>query len=566
MHNTSAASNAGQLKGCTSFGASISMAIETPIFTRLHTITLTALAPGDTVDIRLVMPRAIKAPGTTAVAAPYSADHTTSGLPKSSHANAAITPPTIICIATTRHGDSDGLFARKARASSAVRALTGGSCSSSSKLRYATLLAAPWSNFSGMGRLTDACNTASEYTWKPGSFDLLLLRSGLGVCKKHQRAGAAIIHLMKSNLRACPPAIALALSLISCSAPNIYYDASRPHHRPQGFQNNYTTFEPKSLIELIRWQLDAARNGLPPPPGSPIAQVAADLALIRANAIAGSAMQPAVTWIGHASVLAQLGGINLITDPIFSERASPVGFAGPQRHQSPGVALIDLPRLDAVLISHNHYDHLDEMSVRALNAQAGGPPLFVVPLGMKRWLAEEGIRRVVELDWWQSHKVATPLGEAEVVLTPVQHWSARGLNDRLATLWGGFAVFAPDFHLFFAGDTGYSRDFADIRARFAERQHGAGFDLALLPVGGYEPRWFMAQQHINPTEAVQIHLDLAARRSLGVHWGTFELTDEALDAPPKALARALEEKGLTEEQFFVLAVGETRMLPKRGSP
>ena len=362
-----------------------------------------------------------------------------------------------------------------------------------------------------------------------------------------------------------PLTLAVALLLAGCSAANPYFDATRPHHRPQGFQNNYTVFEPKGVVDLLSWQLNAARKGLPPAPAAPTPQVRADLEFIRSNAVAGAAMQPSATWIGHASVLAQLGGLNLITDPMFSERAAPLSFIGPRRHQPPGVALQDLPHIDAVLISHNHYDHLDEASVRALNAQADGPPLFIVPLGLKPWLAERGITQVVELDWWQSHKVGTPNGEAEVVLTPVQHWSARGLNDRLATLWGGFAVFAPDFHLFFAGDTGYSKDFADIRARFADRQRGGGFDLALLPVGAYEPRWFMAQQHVNPAEAVQIHLDLAARRSLGVHWGTFELTDESLDSPPKDLALALKEKGVSAEQFFLLAVGETRRLPRRDS-
>ena len=206
------------------------------------------------------------------------------------------------------------------------------------------------------------------------------------------------------------------------------------------------------------------------------------------------------------------------------------------------------------------YDHLDEPSVVALNAQAGGPPLFVVPLGLKPWLAARGITNAVELDWWQSHS----LGAVEIVLTPVQHWSGRGINDRLQTLWGGFAVFAPDLHLFFAGDTGYSKDFADIRERFAERQRErGGFDIALIPVGAYEPRWFMTEQHVNPAEAVQIHLDLAAKRSVGVHWGTFNLTDEALDAPPTALAAARREKQVRDEDFFVLAVGQTRKLPAR---
>ena len=154
----------------------------------------------------------------------------------------------------------------------------------------------------------------------------------------------------------------------------------------------------------------------------------------------------------------------------------------------------------------------------------------------------------------------------EVVLTPVQHWSGRGLGDRMETLWGGYAVFAPDLHLFFSGDTGYSKDFADIRARFADRQRpdqGGGFDIALIAVGAYEPRWFMASQHVNPAEAVQIHLDLGAKQSVGVHWGTFELTDEALDEPPRALAQARRDKGLADDRFVVMAIGETRRLPRR---
>jgi len=156
-----------------------------------------------------------------------------------------------------------------------------------------------------------------------------------------------------------------------------------------------------------------------------------------------------------------------------------------------------------------------------------------------------------------------------VMLCPAQHWSARGLGDRMATLWGGFALFAPDCHLFFAGDTGYSRDFQDLRARVADRQapeHGGSFDIALLPIGAYEPRWFMANQHVNPAEAVKIHRDIAAKRSLGVHWGTFELTDEPLDEPPRALAREAAAAGLADDAFFVLAIGETCRIAPRQNP
>ena len=336
----------------------------------------------------------------------------------------------------------------------------------------------------------------------------------------------------------------------------------RPHHRPGGFQNNYAEFASKSLADVLRWRWDSGRKGLPPRPSAPTPQVEPELAFLHANAAAGAAMRPAVTWIGHATVLAQFGDLTLLTDPIFSARASPLGFAGPKRHQPPGIALDALPHIDVVLVSHNHYDHLDAASVRALSGQAGGPPLFVVPLGLKAWLADHGVHHAVELDWWERHAV----GGVEVVLVPAQHWSGRGLNDRMQTLWGGFAVFAPDCHLFYAGDTGYSRDFADIRARFAERQTpaaGGGFDIALLPIGAYEPRWFMAPQHVNVDEAVKIHRDLGAKRSLGVHWGTFQLSDEALDAPPQALAAIRAAQRIPADEFFVLAIGETRTLSRR---
>ncbi|MGY4829397.1 MBL fold metallo-hydrolase [Sphaerotilaceae bacterium SBD11-9] len=341
---------------------------------------------------------------------------------------------------------------------------------------------------------------------------------------------------------------------------NPYYDPTKPHHRPHGFQNNHSEFKPKSLAEVLRWRFDAARHGLPRPPDTPVPQVTPDTAFLHANAQAG--MQPAVTWIGHATVLAQLGGLNLLTDPIFSQRASPSTVVGPKRHQPPGVALAELPRVDAVLVSHNHYDHLDGASVDALSRQRGGPPLFVVPLGLKPWLASRGIRHAVELDWWESHH----LGDVEVMLLPAHHWSARGLNDRMTTLWGGFAVFSRDCHLFYAGDTGYSRDFTDIRERLAPRQsavHGGGFDIALLPIGAYEPRWFMSTQHVNVPEAVKIHLDLGAKRSLGVHWGTFALTDEPLDEPPRLLAEERRRHGLVDDEFSTVAIGETLRLPRR---
>jgi N-acyl-phosphatidylethanolamine-hydrolysing phospholipase D len=329
------------------------------------------------------------------------------------------------------------------------------------------------------------------------------------------------------------------------------------HHTPTGFKNNYTDAVPGSTRDLLRWQWNARRKGLPPPPQIPTPVVVADLAAIHANT--GATMQPAITWVGHATMLVQASGLNVLTDPVFSQRASPVQWSGPQRAQPPGVALADLPPIDVVVISHNHYDHLDKNAVLALDSIAQGATLFIVPLRLKAWFTRHGIHNVVELDWWQQHTVRG----VEFHLTPVQHWTARALGDRFQTLWGGWAVFGTDFHWYFSGDTGYSQDFKDTREHFKTRSPD-GFDIALIAVGAYEPRWFMQNQHINPAEAVQIHRDLHAKRSVGVHWGTFNLTDEPLDQPPVDLAAARIAQGLSEEDFFLLKIGETRRLPARG--
>ena len=367
--------------------------------------------------------------------------------------------------------------------------------------------------------------------------------------------------MRRSRLRALL-SVGAVVSLSAIASEPAAQSPRPAHHRSHGFQNNYVDFEPKGLAALIRWRLEAAQAGLPKPPASPTPSVAPELDFMLGNAGAGRGMQPALTWIGHATLLLQTGGLNVLTDPMFSERASPLAFIGPKRQVRPGLALAELPHVDVVVISHNHYDHLDAPSVRALGTQPGGSPLFLVPLGLKAWMAEQGLTHVVELDWWQEHAV----GAVAFVLTPVQHWSGRTLSDRMETLWGGWAILAPDLHAFFAGDTGYSKDFADIRAHFAERQSeqaGGGFDIALLPIGGYEPRWFMAQQHVEPAEAVRIHLELGAKRSIGMHWGTFQLTDEALDQPPLDLAAARTARGLPEDAFSTMAVGQTLRLARR---
>ena len=352
--------------------------------------------------------------------------------------------------------------------------------------------------------------------------------------------------------------IAFAMSHATVAA-NPYYDPSKSHHTPDGFKNNYGAQVVKPLGHLLRWQWEAYRDGNPKPAQTPAPTVAPNTALLNGYTTGAA---PTVTWIGHATLLMQAGGLNVLTDPIFSERASPLQIMGPQRAQPPGVGLADLPPIDVVLISHNHYDHLDRSSVVLLSERSGGKTLFIVPLGLKPWMEKLGITNVVELDWWHHHNVRG----VEFYLTPVQHWSARGLGDRSETLWGGWTVLSADLHWYFGGDTGYSPDFKDTQKQFAPRQTkalGGGFDLALLPIGAYAPRWFMREQHANPDEAVQIHLDLGAKRSVGMHWGTFALTDEPLDQPPIDLSAARAARHMDEATFSVLKIGETRKIPMR---
>jgi L-ascorbate metabolism protein UlaG (beta-lactamase superfamily) len=254
----------------------------------------------------------------------------------------------------------------------------------------------------------------------------------------------------------------------------------------------------------------------------------------------------AATFVNHSTFLLQMAGTRVLTDPIWSERASPLSWAGPRRVRRPGLAFDDLPEVPVVLVSHNHYDHMDLPTLRRL--QAGFRPLFVTPLGNRAYLRARGLGRVEELDWWQSVE-ATP--GLEVTLTPAQHFSARGPFDRNRTLWGGFLLRGGGGVVYFAADSGYGGHFREIGRR------AGAIDLALLPIGAYEPRWFMAPSHVNPAEAVLAFLELAPRLAVAMHFGTFQLTDEALDEPARALGEALARRGVDERHFRVPAFGET---------
>lgn len=356
---------------------------------------------------------------------------------------------------------------------------------------------------------------------------------------------------MRSTATALILAAGLAMLAASCATTvNPQYDRSKPHHTPTGFRNNYVEELGNDRASFWKWQWERLRAGLPRPPANGYAFpiVAADVPYLKANRSERTA-----TWIGHATVLLQIGGVNILTDPHLTARASPVSFAGPVRKVPPALMFEELPRIDVVVISHNHYDHLDEGTVRRLAAQSGGGPRFLVPLGVKAWFTGLGIMEVDEFDWWDR----TTFGGVEFHFTPAQHWSARSWTDRSQTLWGGWYMRGAGMNILFAGDTGYSKDFQDIATRLGR------VDFAMLPIGAYEPRWFMRTQHVDPAEAVRIHQDLGAHLSLGVHWGTFEMTDEPLDEPPKKLAMALKEAAIDPARFVAVRHGETLRLSPR---
>ena len=252
-----------------------------------------------------------------------------------------------------------------------------------------------------------------------------------------------------------------------------------------------------------------------------------------------------VIWVGQSTLLVNYAGVNVLTDPVFADRASPFRFAGPKRISKLPFKVSDLPPIDVVVISHNHYDHLDKGAIIDLSRLQ--PDVhFYVPLGLKRVLESWGAKNVTELDWWEE----VMHGELRITATPVKHWSSRSPFDRNKSLWAGYYITWDDFSFYFAGDTGYSDDFVETRKRL-----GAP-DLAAIPIGAYEPRDFMKDAHINPEEAVQILKDVGAAKAVPVHWGTFKLTLEPMAEPPARLRAALDKAQLNGQDFTILKHGE----------
>ncbi|OUT97032.1 MAG: Zn-dependent hydrolase [Betaproteobacteria bacterium TMED41] len=252
-----------------------------------------------------------------------------------------------------------------------------------------------------------------------------------------------------------------------------------------------------------------------------------------------------IVWIGQSTLLLTIDGVTILTDPVFSMRASPFTFIGPKRVTPPAMKVPDLPKIDAVVISHNHYDHLDIESLKQINRLQPNIRYFV-PLGIKQILLENGLKFVHELDWWEN----LTFNELTFTATPVNHWSSRSINDRNKTLWSGWMIEWPKYRFYFAGDTGYSNDFITTRNRLGSP------DLAAIPIGAYEPRSFMKKSHVNPEESVRIFEDLSAKLAVAIHWGTFKLTTELLEEPPERLRNELKKKKINPSKFLSLKHGQ----------
>jgi N-acyl-phosphatidylethanolamine-hydrolysing phospholipase D len=323
-------------------------------------------------------------------------------------------------------------------------------------------------------------------------------------------------------------ALVLGLALAACAPRLPAYPAS-PQWRDGRFHNPPAWPQRKGVREFLRWFL----AGRPPFDGFEPPFVRNDGAALRRQR-----ERTSLTWIGHATVLVQSRGCAFLTDPNFAERLGPNPLF--RRHAPPGVALDQLPPIDFALISHNHRDHLDADSVKAL-----GPGVtFLVPLGLAAWFRHSGLPRVIELDWWASAEVAG----ARVTLVPAQHWSQRGLHDRDQTLWGGFIVELGGYTFYHAGDTGYPAAFREIGRRFPH------IDFAFLPIGAYTPRWYMSPFHMAPEQAAQAFRELGARELVPIHWATFYLSDEPMREPPRVLYEAM---GRLANRILFLPIGGT---------
>jgi N-acyl-phosphatidylethanolamine-hydrolysing phospholipase D len=336
-------------------------------------------------------------------------------------------------------------------------------------------------------------------------------------------------------------------------------NSQKAHHTREGFKNVYVQDDDKNFFDFLEMRFLGDQEWADHASLAdqvPLQQVDIDR-LNSKSQMLSETDTPLVTWLGHSMFLVQHNGLTLLTDPIFSDRASPLSFAGPKRYKAHAMDYSELPNIDIVVISHNHYDHLDNESIEQLVARSAkqvSPIQFFVPLGLKAHIVDEGANPndVREMDWWNKALASNAFSSAEIQALPSQHWSARGLSDRLQSLWASWAIDFGDFTLWFAGDTGYN----DVQFKQIGNALGE-VDLALIPIGGYAPRWFMKNYHVNPSEAVKIHEDVKSKKSIAMHWGTFPMTAEEPGEPPKMLAIEKQAKGMSEASFITLAIGES---------
>ena len=344
---------------------------------------------------------------------------------------------------------------------------------------------------------------------------------------------------MNYLLKVCSLIIITALALSTLYAQDNDGQSIPAHHVDGGFRNTDPDFEGPAFTKMAPWVLGRLINFSSKP-----------VADIPRTYNDGSALQQGkpytITWVGHSTCLIQYEGVNILTDPVWSDKIGPVSWAGESRASDPGIAIEKLPPIDIVLISHNHYDHLDEKTILTLSKNPN--TRFFVPLRVRDWFEDRGISNVEELDWWEG---VTYKG-LKIICTPAQHFSGRWISDGNTTLWCSWVVFGKGRRLYFGGDSGYFSGFAEIGKRFGP------FDLALLPIGAYEPRELLKPVHMNPSDAVQAFLDLRAKTMLAIHWGTFKQSDEPLEEPPKKLRDEIEKRHLQQEKFLMFMIGETR--------